>query len=498
MIKQQFTGSFAPQFSLLFAALLLAGCTTVGPDYQRPAFDLPTAIRASEKKQEYSTEIQPSQRGDVDNAALLNWWKSFQDPVLDQLINEGQAANQDMVLAVGRIEEARATVEVANASRYPVVDADLSARRKRNTQNSDLIPPGVNVYSKDFQLGLTASWELDFWGKLARADEAARARLLSQQASKGYVEISLYTNIAQNYFALRSYDAQLQLAESALDTRQENLRLQQKRLSAGSVSALDLHQAEAEVSSSEVNAAQAKQSVVLTEATLAVLLGRSPRDIAAPVIARGKNIDMLYSALMVPANLPAALLDRRPDLVAAEQNLVAANADIGQAKAQHFPSVTLTSGAGYESNVLKNLINPASILWNIGAGLTQPIFRAGAIGALVSGAEARKTQAKAQYVQTVQNAFKDVHDSLVTMAANENIYRATQRRTAALKDTLRLAGLRYDNGYTSYLEVLTAQRDLLLTQSNLIDVQRSHLSAAVALYKAIGGGWESDTEVAKK
>ena len=498
MIKPEFSGSFSPRFSLLFSALLLAGCTTVGPDYQRPVFDLPSAENISEQRPGYSAEEHPNQAGTITHPALLNWWKSFRDPVLEQLLDEGQAANQDLVLAAGRVEEARATLSDANANRYPEVDANLSASRKRNTQNSDLIPPGLNVYGKDFRLGLTASWELDFWGKLSRADEAARARLLSQQASKGYVETSLYSNIAQNYFALRSYDAQLQLAESALGTRQESLRLQQKRLSAGSVSILDLHQAEAEVAATEVNVAQVRQSVVLTEATLAVLLGRSPRDIAAPVITRGKSIDMLYAELMVPANLPVDLLDRRPDIVATEQTLVGANADIGQAKAQYFPSVTLTSGIGYESKVLKDLINPTSILWNIGAGLTQPIFRAGAIGALVSGAEARKAQAKAQYVQTVQNAFKDVHDALVTMAANEQVYGATQRRTAALKDTLRLARLRYDNGYTSYLEVLTAQRDLLQTESSLIDVQRSHLSAAVALYKAIGGGWESNAKLAKK
>ncbi|MBC7500259.1 MAG: efflux transporter outer membrane subunit, partial [Herminiimonas sp.] len=492
MINPKFSGSSSSRFSVLFSALLLAGCTTVGPDYQRPAFDLPTTGGITEQKPGYSTEARVMHTATVDDAALRNWWKSFQDPVLDQLLGEAQAANQDLVLAAGRVEEARATLAVANADRYPAVDANFSAKRTRNTQNSDLVPPGFNVYRKDFQMGLNASWELDFWGKLSRADEAARARLLSQQASKGFVETSLYSNIAQNYFALRSYDAQLQLAESALGTRQENLRLQQKRLAAGSIGAVDLHQAEAEVAATEVTAAQAKQFVVLTESVLAVLLGRSPREIAAPVIPRGQSIDMLYAQLTVPANLPADLLDRRPDIVAAEQNLVGANADVGQAKAQYFPSVTLTSGVGYESNALKNLINPSSILWNLGAGLTQPIFRAGAIGALVSGAEARKTQAKAHYVQTVQNAFKDVHDSLVTMAANEQIYGATQRRTAALKDTLRLAGLRYDNGYTSYLDVLTAQRDLLQTQSSLIDVQRSHLSAAVNLYKAIGGGWENN------
>ena len=231
---------------------------------------------------------------------------------------------------------------------------------------------------------------------------------------------------------------------------------------------------------------------------MAVLLGRSPAAVAAPVIARGKNIDGLYGQLNVPADLRSDLLERRPDIVSAEQSLIAANADIGQAKAQYFPSLKLSSGVGYESQSLKDLINPAAMLWNIGANLTQPVFRAGAIGAVVSGAEARKTQALAQYVQTVQGAFKDVHDSLTNIAADEQIYTAGQRRVAALKDSLRLAELRYKNGYSSYLEVLNAQRDLWQAQVTLIDTQRAHLSAVVSLYKAMGGGWDANQAVAAK
>ena len=177
---------------------------------------------------------------------------------------------------------------------------------------------------------------------------------------------------------------------------------------------------------------------------------------------------------------------------------MAANADIGQARAQYFPSVRLTGSGGYESNRLSELINPASVLWNLGAGLTQPIFRAGAIGALVAGAEARKTQAQAQYVQSVQSAFRDVHDALTGLAINDRIYGASNRRAVALKDTLRLATLRYNNGYSSYLEVLTAQRDLLAVQSQVIDVQRAHLASAVGLYRAVGGGWDKAASVAAK
>ncbi len=472
--------------SALVAALLaagLAGCTALGPNYERPVLDVPTGFPvAAAAPAGPSTAAAPLD--------LLAWWKSFDDPVLDALLAEAAQNNQDLLLAAGRIEEARANEAIASSNRFPAVDATAGASRSRSSQSTGRLPPGTPAANKDFQLGLTASYEIDFWGKFSRADEAARARLLSQQANRTVVLTTLYTTIAQNYFALRSYDAQLALADAALKTRQENLRLQQKRFAAGSVGTLEMHQAESEVAGTEVTRAQAQQAVAVSEAALAVLAGRSPRAIATPQIGRGASIDALYAHLTAPVDLPADLLNRRPDIVAAEQALVAANADIGQARAQYFPSIRLTSGIGYESNVLKDLISPASLLWNLGASLAQPVFRAGAIGAVVQGAQARKTQAQAQYVQTVENAFRDVHDAITAVSANDLIYGASNRRAKALKDTLRLATLRYDNGYSSYLEVLTAQRDLLQTQASVIDVQRAHLSAAVGLYRAVGGGWD--------
>lgn len=463
----------------LVLAMTLGGCITVGPGYQRPALDVPASLVQA-----------PGGAGRTTSPAdLLAWWKSFRDPVLDSLLDEAAANSQDLALAAGRIEEARAGVAGANASRYPAADAYASATRSRASENSGRLAPGASVNSKDFQLGLAASYEIDFWGKFRRADEAARARLLAQKDGRGLVLSSLVSTLAQTYFALRSYDAQLALAESALSTRQQNLQLQQRRFSAGTVGELDLQQAQAELAASEVTRAQARQLVATTEAAIALLAGRSPRDIASPQIRRGASIDELYARMVVPADLPADLLNQRPDILAAEQALRAANADIGQARAQYFPSVRLTSSAGYASNALRELVDPASLLWNIGAGLAQPVFRAGAIGALVAGAEARRTQAEAQYVQSVQGAFRDVHDALSAQTANDVIFAASTRRAGALQETLRLATLRYNNGYSSYLEVLTAQRDLLQAQATVIDAQRAHLSATVGLYRAVGGGW---------
>ena len=477
--------------STLAASLALAGCgsfgVAVGPDYQRPVLEMPKTLAALSTQNTAGI-----------NVDLLSWWKSFQDPVLNSLLDEANANNQDLVLAAGRIEEARATVSGTHANRFPVVDATLSGSKSRTSQNGGKLPAGAKPVSKDFQVGLNASYEIDFWGKLARADEASRARLLAQEASRGLVQSSLYSTLAQNYFALRAYDAQAALSESALMTRQENLRLQQKRFSAGSVGELDLHLAESEAAAAEISLVQAKQALANTESAMAVLLGRSPSAIAQPVIVRGSSIDGLYQALSLPADLPSDLLNRRPDIISAEQALVAANADVGQAKASYFPSVKLTTGIGNESRVLQDLFNPTSLLWNVGASIVQPIFRAGAIGAVVSAAEARKTQALAQYVLTVQGAFREVHDALTNTNANTQIYAASKRRVIALKDSLRLADLRYKNGYSSYLEVLSAQRDLLQAEASLIDTQRAHLTAVVNIYKAVGGGWDKPAGLAAK
>lgn len=477
--------------SVLAASLTLVGCGSVGiavgPDYQRPVLETPT-----------TWGLLPAQDKAAANVNVLSWWKSFQDPVLNSLLDEAVANNQDLVLAAGRIEEARATATGTRSNRFPVIDATLSANKSRTSENAGKLAAGANAVSKDFQAGLNASYEIDFWGKLARADEASRARLLAQEANRGLVQSSLYSTLAQNYFALRAYDAQAALSESALITRQENLRLQQKRFSAGSIGELDLHLAESETAAAEMSLAQAKQALANTESALAVLSGRSPSAIAQPVIVRGSSIDMLYQQLTLPSDLPSDLLNRRPDIMAAEQALIAANADVGQAKAQYFPSLKLTTGIGDESRVFQDLFNPASLLWNIGANLVQPVFRAGAIGAVVSGAEARKTQALAQYVQTVQGAFRDVHDALINANANAQIYTASKRRVVALKDSLRLADLRYINGYSSYLEVLSAQRDLLQAEASLIDTKRAHLSAVVSLYKAVGSDWDKPLSLAAK
>ncbi|MEN9867088.1 MAG: hypothetical protein RL748_2678 [Pseudomonadota bacterium] len=474
-----------PQLRLAALVIALAsglfGCAST-PSSQSgvPALTLPTSIASGS-----------SARQQLEQIDYMQWWKSWQDPVLDQLLQEASANNQDLILAAARIEEARATMAGAHSNRFPVVDANGAATRTRSSENAGKLGSGANPISRNYQLGMSASYEIDFWGKYSQADNAAKARLLAQQANRGVVQSSLMANVAQTYVTLRAQDAQVQLASATLTTRQDNLRLQQKRLAAGSIGQLDFHLAESETAASEIAVAQAKQALSISEAALAQLLGRSPAQIMQPVIERGSEIGKLYQQLRLPGQLPSDLLARRPDILAAEQALLAAQADVGQARASYFPSIRLSSGLGYESRVFQDLFNPASLLWNLGASLSQPVFRAGAIGAVVSGAEARRAQANAQYVQSVQGAFREVHDALSNSNAGAQVVAAGQRRVAALQESLRLAQLRYNNGYSSYLEVLSAQRDLFAAQSAVIENQRAHLAALVAVFKAVGGGWRA-------
>ena len=473
----------------LVASCALVACGSVPLDkkYERPALDVPAALSVNSAGATAAT-----QAAHVD---WLTWWKAFQDPVLDALLLEAASNSQDLALATARIAEARATLEQNKANLYPTVDLNASANRRRTSENAATYSPLVSPYSGDGQLGLTASYEIDFWGKYARADDAARARLLSQTASRGTVQTTLYANVAQSYFALRALDAQLTLAEQTLGTRQENLRLQKRRFDGGVVGELDLRQAESEAASAQATVQLTRQNLSNAESALAVLAGRKPTEILRPVLARGADVGALVARQTIPADLPSDVLARRPDVVSAEQNLMAANADIGQARSAYFPKLSLTANLGQQSKDLSTLFDPASLFWNMVGNLTQPIFRAGAIDAVMAAANAREQQAVAQYTQTVQNAFRDVHDALNNVAAGRDLTATTTQRINALRSTLRLADLRYKAGYSPYLEVLNAQRDLAQAEVGLIDIQRSQLNAVVSLYKAVGGGWDAATVV---
>ncbi len=461
----------------LVAIICLGACANgmngpQGGESQRPDFELP-AVAAS-------TPLDAT-----------TWWKSFNDPALDALMEEARSHSQDLTLAAGRVLEAQAALGLNTANLYPSVDLNAGAARRQGSQNSASFNPAASAYSTDLQWGLNASYEIDFWGKFARADEAARARLLGQMATQGTVLTTLYANVAQAYMTLRALDTQVLLAEETLVSRQENLRLQQRRFQAGVIGELDLRQADAEAANLQASLLTLRQARGNAERALALLAGRTPAQIAQPQIARGAPLAALYLAQSPPANLPSDLLLRRPDLQSAEQGLVAARADIAQVRTAYFPKLTLTASLGQQSQELSNLFNPASLFWSLLGNLAQPVFRAGAIDASVAAANARQQQALAQYTQAVQSAFRDTYDALNNVQTGRGIATATEQRIAALKEGLRLSELRYKAGYSSYLEVLTAQRDLAQAQIGLVDTQRNQLFAVVSLYRALGGGWDA-------
>jgi multidrug efflux system outer membrane protein len=467
-------------FNAAAICLLVAGCTTVGPNYRRPFFELPSV---------------PASPAD---AAPSHWWRAFHDPVLDELLREATEHNQDLLLAAARVEEARALAKVAGAERGPRVDATLGLIRYPTNDSTvggvqtRSLGPGDDASS--YQFAMMATYEIDFWGKLAHADEAARARLLAQQANRRLVRNELEVHVAQSYVALRALDAQLALAESTRHARAEALRLQEVRVNDGGLSLTELHQSEAALAGADIALARARRAVAATESLLAVLLGRSPAGVSNPSIARGAPITQLHAELRAPAELSSDLLNHRPDITAAEQTLVAANADVSRAKADCFPSLKLGAALGSAGA----MVHPSSLVWNLGAGLFQPVFNAGALEGAVHGAEARKAQAMARYAHVVQDAFRDVHDALVDMKTSQQVLAAAQARVAALQEVLRIATAKEARGYSSYQDLLETQQEMFAAQTALVDAQRAQFDATIGLFRAVGISWDAEPALASK
>ena len=459
----------------VLTALSLAACRTVGPDYHRPELPLPPA---------YSPEAGPSTPS-TQAAVPDAWWTLFGDPVLDRLIEEAFAANQDLAAAAARVEEARALAGLANADRYPEVAGavDLS-RNRQSSKGSFPLPPGFALERNDFRIAASVSYELDFWGRLRRASEAARAELLVSEEGRRNVALGLASEVATAYFDLVTYVEQLRITRDTLGTRGESVRLQNLRSEAGTISGLDLAQAEAELASAEATVPVLERLVRQTENRLGVLLGRF-----GGTVERGADLQTLVPP-DVPVGLPSQLLARRPDVLAAEMRLVAANARIGVARAAFFPNISLTGYAGTESNELSGLFSSGTFIWQAATSVLQPIFNAGRNRRSFEVAEARQREAVASYTQSLQVAFAEVEDALVARRTGVAEREALARQVDALARARHLAGVRYDAGESSYFEVLDSDRTLFQAQLNLADARRGELAASVALLKALGGGWE--------
>jgi len=424
-------------------------------------------------------------------AGADKFWTLFEDTQLTALVEEAFANNRDLKIAVARIEEARANLRIARSVLYPSLDANVGAGRAKLSGATNL-PPGTPLIANTFNLGVSAAYEIDVWGKLAAGRDAAGATLLATRYGAETVRIALAAQVATTYFALRSLDADLRLTRDTLAGRDENVRLQRSRFAAGVTSELDFRLAEAERANVAAAIPPLERSVAQTEAALARLVGRSAKGVFNPEIARGRAIDEKIVAPDVPGGLPSDLLARRPDIQQAEANLVATRALTAEARGQYFPSLTLTASLGQESADLSDLFTAPARVWSVAGSLLQPIIGLKRIEAQVDAAASRSEQAAYAYQQSVVDALRDVHDALVAHRAARAAFDAQDDRRNKQADVLRLAELRYRNGYSSYLEVLDAQRNLFDADRSRLAALRDRQTAVVDLYRALGGGWTPD------
>lgn len=459
-------------FYMIFLASALAGCS-LGPDYVRPAAELPEAWRDA-----------PAQGKPI---AIERWWTVYGDTTLDRLVEEALTGNQDLALATARLDEARALARVADAELLPSVDAAFQRDRSRRSDSTATRFPGA-LENNNYRAQLNVSYELDLWGRLRGTAKAAQAELLATAAARETVRLALTAGVAQSYYALLALDAQVAATRRSLALRQDNLRLQRIRAQAGLTDDFALRQLEAEVAAAQAQLPALERRRSAEETALGVLLGRSPRALINDGISRGADSGSLATPV-VPADLPSDLLLRRPDVAGAEQQLIAANARIGAARAALFPRIGLSGYLGSESAALSNLFSGPAQIWSLGFALAQPIFQGGRLFGEVEAVEARERQALAQYLKTLQNAFRETRDALVAQARAREVFDAESTRAAALAESLRLARIRYENGLTSQLEVLDAERNLLSAELNRAEALRTQRAAVADVVKALGGGW---------
>jgi multidrug efflux system outer membrane protein len=448
----------------------LSACTAVGPDYVRPTVNSPETWR-----------IDYAAAADVANT---RWWEQFGDPALNQLIDTALRENKDVRIAAARVEEFAARLDITRSGFYPQIG--YGGQASRNQASRDVfggVPAGSGRTYNDYSATLNASWEIDVWGRIRRASEASRADLLAQDENRRTVILSLVSAVANTYVNLRQLDRQLEVSQDTLATRAEALRLFEIKFKGGVISELELAQVKVEYEQAAAAIPPAERQIALTENALSILLGHNPGPIQ-----RGKSIDALLLP-PVPAGAPSSLLENRPDIRAAEQNLVATNARIGVARAQYFPTISLTGLFGYVSEELDRLLQNSASVWSLGGGALGPIFTGGAISGQVRASEAVQQQALVAYLQTVQTAFRDVDDALINVQKSREQLAAEGRRVQALEDYARLAKLRYDEGYASYIEVLDAQRSLFDAQLQYVSVRGAVYTSLVNTYKAMGGGW---------
>lgn len=462
--------------SSLVAAFLAAGCT-LGPDYVRPELPLPEGWR-------------DVSAGEQESLANTPWWELFQDPELVSLIQIALAENKDLLIAVERIEEARAVYGFTRADLFPRVDLNASASHVRTSENGiPPLPSGIDTEDTLYNLSGSVFWELDFFGRIRRATEAELALYYATEQARRAVVLSLVADVARAYVELRDLDRRLDISRRTLASREEYVGLAKDRFDGGLTSELDWRQAQAELHRTESLVHDFESQVTQKENELSALLGRNPG-----AITRGSTLEEITVPPAVPAGLPAALLERRPDVREAEDVLASSTARIGEAKALLYPSIALTGLFGWESSELSDLLESPSRSWSIGANLLQPIFNSGQNRRRVEVAESQQRQALYGYERAVLLAFREVEDSLVGLR-QAGLRRASEgERVAAERKVLELAELRYRGGVSAYLEVLDAQRELFDAELSETTARSDELVSLIQLYKALGGGWPQQAE----
>jgi len=445
----------------------------VGPDYKKPDVAVPSGYRGLPPDQKARPEV--ASFGDQ------KWWDAFQDEVLRDLIKTGLEQNYDVRIAAARVLQARAQLGITSADQLPSLSGRAAAARERIPAQLGLPATETSLY----QLGLSLSWDLDFWGKFRRATESARAALLAQEWARRQVISSLVSDLASAYFQLRELDLELDISRQTLASRKDSLRLTQLLADRGATSLLDVRQAEQLVFAAGAAIPDIESRVEQQENFISILLGKSPQ-----AIARGRKLVEQPHAVEVPAGLPSSLLERRPDILLAEQQLIAANAQIGVAKADFFPQISLTGQGGFQSSALSKLFDGPAGLWSIGASAFQSIFDAGRIRNRVRFAEARTEEASIFYQQTVLLAFRDVSDALVGYRKSQEVRVQQQQLTHSAQEATQLSSMRYKGGATSYLEVLDSDTRYFSAQLSLAQAQLRELQSLVQIYRSLGGGWQ--------
>lgn len=456
--------------------ILMAGCM-VGPNYKRPLVSAPADYRNASPAQTAPTPAAPPS-----SLGNENWWQVYQDPVLVQLIHTALEQNYNVRIAATKVLEAQAQLGITRSDQFPTASVAADVYSQQNAKVSKLFPAyQVNAG----QLNLSVIWNLDFWGKYRRQTEAARAQLLASEYGQHAVMSSLVASVATAYFQLRALDSQLDIAERTLTDRQQSLHLTQVLATHGSASDLDVSQAEQLVYTASETIPDLERQIAQQEDLLSILLGENPGSIP-----RGRPLTQQLMPDTVPAGLPSELLERRPEIRLAEENVVAANAEVGVAKASFFPSFSLTGTGGLESNALNRFIHAPSETWYGALSVSQPVFQAGALRSGLRLTRAQWQESVLSYQQTVQTALQQVSDALVGYQKYRDFRTQQEQLTLAAQRSDQLSIFLYQHGGASYLQVLTNDTNYFSAELNLVNAQLNERLALVQLYEALGGGWQ--------